>query len=172
MTERRGRRVVNAGPESVLIGTKLSGRTHEALYFALMSSALRPSALDRLASIPGSFLICSGTAPTTAASVKVASSVPSRVMMRPRLVASRVMRTSRPVDRRGRIASAVQSIFHEALSFSPTMTSERNVSRLKSPTRWVWNVTLSGAVARRGSGEPFGPAGWTAVPVAASSAKS
>ncbi len=49
------------------------------------------------------------------------------------------------------------------------MTSERNVSRLTSPTRWVWNVTLSGAVALRGSGEPFGPAGCTAAPVVASS---
>jgi len=31
----------------------------------------------------------------------------------------------------------------------------------------VWNVTLSDAVALRGSGEPFGPAGCTAAPVVA-----
>ena len=67
------------------------------------------------------------------------------------------------------IASGVQSIFHAAVSLSPTITSDRNVSRVKSPTRFVWNVTLSGAVAFRGSGEPFEPAGWTAAPVVASS---
>ena len=43
------------------------------------------------------------------------------------------------------------------------------MSRLNVPTRWVWNVTLSVAVARRGSGEPFAPVRWTAAPTAASS---
>ncbi len=169
MTESRVRSAVNASPDSVFTGTKLSGRTHEALYFALMSSGLRPSALDRLASIPASFLICSGTTPTTAASVNVASSVPSRAMMRPRVVARRVIRTNRPVTRCGRIASGVQSIFHAAFSFSPVSSRERNVSRLSVPTRWVWKVTRSVAVARRGSGEPFAPVRWTAWPTVASS---
>ena len=169
MTTSRGRSAATCSAAIVRIGTKLSGFTQACVYFALMSSAFMPRTDESEASMPGSERIWPGTTPTTAASTNVASSVPSRATMRPRDVGSRVMRTSRPAVRCGRIASGVQSIFHAALSLSPTSTRFSAVCRATSPTRCVWKVTSSVTVARRGSGEPFASAGCEAAPVRASS---
>ena len=105
-------------------------------------------------------------------SMNVASSVPSRAMIRPREVSIRVIRTSRPAESAGRIASGDHAMRQTALSFSPTITSDSVVLRLKSPTRAVWNVTSSGTVALRGSGEPFGSFSRVEGPVVASSERS
>src|SRR5438094_698126 len=59
-----------------------------------------------------------------------------------------------------------------ALSASPTSTIGSGVSRLKSPTRSVRNVTESGTVAFRGSGEPLASEGCVAVPAFASRERS
>jgi hypothetical protein len=47
------------------------------------------------------------------------------------------MRTSRPADSFGRIASGDHEMRHTALSPSPTSTSDNDVLRAKSPTRVV-----------------------------------
>src|SRR5256712_3490830 len=121
---------------------------------------------------PASERICPVITPTTPASTNVASSVPSRATIRPRDVGRRVMRTSRPGVRCGRIASEVHAIRQTAFSFSPTMTSWSAVVRAMSPTRRVWKVTSSGTLAFRGSGEAFGRAGCVRVPGFASSERS
>ena len=164
MSARRCRSASSLSADTTAIGTKRSGFTHDCVYLALMSSGFRPRAGASEASMPDSERICPVTTPTTPASTNVASSVPSRARIRPREVARRVIRTSRPAVRRGRIASGVQAIRHTALSPSPTSCIWSRVSREKSPTRSVWNVTDSGIEALRGSGEPFVPAGCVALP--------
>ena len=157
---------------TVLIGTKRSGFTHDCVYFALIWSGVIASADESDDKSPASERICPVITPTTPASMKVASSVPSRATIRPREVGRRVIRTRRPAVRCGRMASGVHAIRQTALSFSPTITSWSVAARAMSPTRCVWKVRSRGTLAFRGSGEPFGSAGCVAVPGFASSERS
>ena len=154
MTASFGRTASRAAPVSVRIGTNVSSRTHDCESFALIESSVTPRTGARLVMSPDCDRICPGTTPTRPASTNVASSLLSRARMRPRVVLRRIIRTRRPGERFGRIASGDQSIFHAPLSFSPMKISDNVVVRRTSPTRCVWNVMSSGTVARFGSGEP------------------
>src|SRR5207237_9015368 len=66
----------------------------------------------------------------------------------------------------------VHAMRQTALSASPTSTIGSGGSRRKSPTRSVRNVTESGTVAFRGSGEPLASDGCVAVPAFASRERS
>ena len=121
----------------VFIGTYVSGRTQDCVIFCFSCSLVMPTIGPRLAKSPASLRICPGITPTCVASAKVASSVPSRATIRPRVVGSRVMRTRRPGISWGRMASGPQSMRQRASCFSPSSTRWSSVSRENSPRRSV-----------------------------------
>jgi hypothetical protein len=103
-------------------------------YFDLICASLSPTSGARLRSIAASSRICPGTTPTSKPSPNVASSEPSRAMMRPRVGVRRVMRTSRSPESPGTIVSVVQSTFQLR---SGWRTSASGIGRTNGSTRVV-----------------------------------